>query len=355
MNSIDPAQQIIVSRLEDLHGRLSAFGEAPLKPSAWSKWINRKNQPGIQYASVQGLYIWGGVGRGKTFLMDAFFERLPLVRKQRYHFHRFMQMVHDQLKQLQGSANPLEVVGDHIARQCRVLCFDEFFVSDITDAMILAGLLSALFARGVCLVATSNIPPEKLYENGLQRVRFLPAIQLILQFTEVAEIGAGEDYRLRALESAEIYHYPTDVAGRAKLAETFNSLAPEAGVYDTCLNILGREIPATALADDVGWFQFEALCDGPRSQNDYIEIARCFHAVLLEGVIQFDIKTEAQAKRFIHLIDEFYDRNVKLIITAEVSIRDLYQGEKLQFEFERTRSRLLEMQSKDYLARVHKP
>jgi cell division protein ZapE len=294
------------------------------------------------------------VGRGKTYLVDTFHDCLPFERKLRVHFHRFMQRVHAELGDLEGEKNPLEKVADRLAEQAVVICFDEFFVTDIGDAMILGGLMEALFARGVTLVATSNIEPHKLYDNGLQRQRFLPAIALIEQYTEVVNVDAGIDYRLRTLEQAELYHYPLDAAADVSLGESFERLAPEPGHHWERIEVNGRYITCRCLADDVAWFDFAELCDGPRSQNDYIELARVFHAVLISGVPQFTPEHNDQARRFVNLVDEFYDRNVKLVLAAEAPLLELYAGGRLEFEFQRTVSRLQEMQSHDYLAREHR-
>ncbi|MBO6656296.1 MAG: AFG1 family ATPase [Pseudomonadales bacterium] len=305
--------------------------------------------------SVKGIYFWGGVGRGKTFLMDLFYESLPFKEKKRLHFHRFMREVHHQLRDLQGESNPLKLVAARFASQARVLCFDEFFVSDITDAMLLAGLLDEMFRLGITLVATSNVEPDRLYENGLQRSKFLPAIALLNSNTRVHNMDGGIDYRLRALESAEIYHHPLDDQAEAGLEAAFFSISPDEGKASVILPIEGRNIETRRCGDGVAWFEFLVLCDGPRSQNDYIELARLFQTVLIGNVPAFTEKREDQARRFISLVDEFYDRNVKLIISAEVPILDLYQGQRLTFEFQRTESRLQEMQSKEYLAHEHRP
>lgn len=298
--------------------------------------------------------MWGGVGRGKTVLMDLFFESLPFDAKRRMHFHRFMQYVHRELKALGGVSDPLLNVADRFAAEVRVICFDEFFVSDIGDAMILGELMAALFERGVTLVATSNIPPDGLYENGLQRSRFVPAIAMLKAHTTVLNVDGGTDYRLRVLERAEIYHYPLDEAADASLGASFIALAPDPPQDNVTLDIEGRPIQARRCAEDVVWFDFAAICDGPRSQNDYIELARIFHAVIISDVPQFTRRTEDLARRFISLVDEFYDHSVKLILSAEVGLESLYQGERLSFEYERTKSRLLEMQSHDYLAEIHR-
>jgi cell division protein ZapE len=287
--------------------------------------------------------------------MDTFFDTLPFPRKLRAHFHRFMQRVHRELKELSGEKNPLQLIAQRLAIETRIICFDEFFVSDIADAMILAGLFQGLFERGVSLVATSNIEPDGLYKDGLQRARFLPAIALLKQHTLVLNVDGGTDYRLRALEKAELYHYPLDSAANAGLLRSFTALAPEPGLQSQQLEIEGRSIRALWVADDVVWFDFVDLCDGPRSQNDYIELARSYHAVLVGNIPQMSAEREDQARRFINLVDEFYDRNVKLVLAAAVPLERLYSGGRLSFEFERTKSRLLEMQSHEYLAREHLP
>ena len=304
---------------------------------------------------VRGLYFWGGVGRGKTWLMDIFYDALPFEEKQRIHFHRFMRNIHRELTALKGQADPLQVIAANLAKNCRVICFDEFFVSDITDAMLLAGLFESLFAHGVCLVATSNIEPDGLYRDGLQRARFLPAIALIKQHTRVMNLDGGIDYRLRTLEQAELYHSPLDAAAQSSLMKSFTRLAPDDHyLSNTVIDIEGRELAVKHISDDVAWFDFYTLCDGPRSQHDYIELAKEFHAILISDVPQMDENNEDMARRFIHLIDEFYDRKIKLVISAEVPLEHLYAGGRLAFEFERTQSRLWEMQSRDYLAAAHK-
>ena len=323
----------------------------------------QENEPGLiaklfakpKRELIPGLYFWGGVGRGKTFLMDLFFDSLPFEQKSRMHFHRFMRHVHRALTDLQGEADPLREIALDFADKNRVLCFDEFFVSDITDAMILAGLLEVLFENGVTLVATSNVEPVNLYENGLQRSKFLPAIALIEKNTQILNVDSGTDYRLRVLESAEIYHYPLDRQADEVLLQSFNSLSPDAGKADIVLDIEGREIKTRFCGDGVVWFDFPEICEGPRSQNDYIEIAMLYQTVLVSNLPRFTEQSENAARRFISLVDEFYDYSVKLIISAESPILDIYQGERLKFEFQRTESRLQEMQSNEYLGREHKP
>ncbi len=352
--SEDPAQAAAINVLEALHAELLQHG-AGARGSWWRSAIDRLRGRDSDLKSVQGLYMWGGVGRGKTYMMDLFFETLPFEKKMRSHFHRFMRRVHAELKEFAGEKNPLVQVADKIAAETRIICFDEFFVSDITDAMILAGLFERLFDRGVLLVATSNIPPPELYKDGLQRQRFLPAIALIEANCRVMNVDGGTDYRLRTLKQAELWHSPLDAGADISLRQSFESLAPEESSADQQLEIEGRTLLARHLADDVAWFDFSELCDGPRSQNDYIELAREFHAIVLSNVPVMDASKDDQARRFINLVDEFYDRNVKMVISAAAPLGQLYSGGRLAFEFQRTDSRLLEMQSHEYLARQHRP
>jgi cell division protein ZapE len=355
----DPAQALATKKLDNLFDRLLAQQDLSLKDKGLSL-VNRLLGRSPSILPERGLYFWGGVGRGKTYLMDMFFDALPIDQKLRIHFHRFMRRVHQELATLADTKNPLEIVADRIAAEAKVICFDEFFVSDITDAMILAGMFDALFKRGVCLVATSNIAPDGLYKDGLQRTRFLPAIGLIKQHTEVLNIDGGVDYRLRTLERAELYYTPLDGGADASLLHSFERLIPQRDSecvshrIDTSIEVEGRRINARYLADDVVWFDFDAICDGPRSQNDYIEIAKEFHAVLISDVPQMGPHNEDRARRFINLVDEFYDRNIKLVLSAAVNLQDLYQEGRLAFEFQRTCSRLQEMQSHEYLASAHK-
>jgi len=347
----DPAQEDAVQRLQALYEKLV---EAENQRDSLATKLKLKLNGGKE-TPVKGLYFWGGVGRGKTYLMDTFYEALPFDRKMRVHFHRFMQRVHNELKALKGEKNPLDQVAKKFADETRVICFDEFFVSDIGDAMILATLMDGLFSRGVTLVCTSNIVPDGLYKDGLQRARFLPAIDLVKKHTDVVNVDGGVDYRLRTLEQAELYHSPLDEDADISLRKSFDGLAVECAAHDATIEINGRNIPAQAHADDVVWFDFKAVCDGPRSQNDYIELARQFHAIIVSNVPVLGTHNDDQARRFINMIDEFYDRNVKVIISAEAPITELYSGGRLSFEFERTESRLLEMQSQEYLEAPHKP
>ena len=351
--SPDAQQRQVVESLQRLHQQLRESADPqPLL----GRLLRRLGRSGSAGDVPRGIYLWGGVGRGKTYLMDLFYETVSSDRKLRTHFHRFMQRVHQGLARHQGRKNPLEAVADEVAGEAFLLCFDEFFVLDIGDAMILAGLLEALFARGVVLVATSNIHPDGLYENGLQRARFLPAIELIKAHTRVIELGSGTDYRLRQLSQAKLYHHPEDADTERLLWQSLQDLAPDRLelAQHTELTILGRTIPCRCCAGDVAWFTFAALCDGPRSSFDYVEIARLFHAIILSGVPALSDACSEQTRRFINLIDELYDRRVKLILAAAVSLEALYEGQALAFEFERTRSRLIEMQSHDYLGSGHR-
>ncbi|WP_148863408.1 cell division protein ZapE [Marinobacter fonticola] len=347
----DAAQEDAVKRLQALYDKLV---ESERQRQKTFNRLRRKLSGGRE-EPVKGLYFWGGVGRGKTYLMDTFYESLPFERKMRVHFHRFMQRVHNELKSLKGTKNPLETVGQRFAEEAAVICFDEFFVSDIGDAMILATLLDTLFDRGVTLVCTSNIVPDGLYKNGLQRARFLPAIDLVKRYTDVVNVDGGVDYRLRTLEQAELFHTPLGSSADASLRRSFDSLAVECVRDSLELEINGRKIRALAHCEDVVWFDFDALCDGPRSQNDYIELAREFHAIIISNVPVLGGDKDDQARRFVNMVDEFYDRNVKVIMSAAAPIHELYAGGRLNFEFERTESRLLEMQSHEYLEAPHKP
>lgn len=354
----DPAQERAVLHLQRVYDELMAQPEqAPAKKSGglFARLAGRDKPAATGAPAVRGLYLWGGVGRGKTYLVDTFVDALPMERKQRIHFHSFMRAVHAELKELKQQQDPLRLVARRFAEQARVICLDEFFVSDITDAMLLYGLLKELFAQGVTLITTSNLPPDDLYKDGLQRARFLPAIELLKQHLDVLNVDGGVDYRLRYLEKAEIYHYPLDERAEQILNDVFNHIAPEPGHRGGDLEIEGRFIPTLREADDIVWFNFRAICDGPRGTSDYIEIARCFHTVLISNIPVMDWQMENQARRFVNLVDEFYDRSVKLILSAAAPPLELYTGQKLKFEFQRTVSRLQEMQSHEYLERTHVP
>lgn len=349
----DAAQAEAVAYTQRLYeDLLSTIQEPKLHMNdLWQKLWKRKtdNKP------VKGLYLWGGVGRGKTLLVDNFYHTLPLKNKLRLHFHRFMQQVHDELKQLRNIQNPLVEVAERFAKRTKVLCLDEFHVLDITDAMLLGGLLNELFKRGVTLVATSNVHPDDLYKDGLQRDRFLPAIDLLKNSTRVVNVDNGIDYRLRVLEKAEIYHSSLDAAAEQNMRQSFAEIAPSEPIIGDCITLYERDIPTIQMADGVIWFDFHALCDVPRGTADYIDIATCYHTVFVSGVPGMGDAENDLAVRFVNLVDEFYDRNVKLIIAAHEPAELLYTGKRLAFQFQRTLSRLQEMQSHEYLAREHTP
>ncbi|HSP30721.1 MAG TPA: cell division protein ZapE [Halomonas sp.] len=361
----DAAQESAVKHLQRLYDELIAAPTTVPKALVANKGLKAKmaglmgkrssSSGELVLPQVKGLYFWGGVGRGKTYLVDTFFEALPFPDKMRTHFHRFMQRVHNELTHYKGEKNPLTLIAGKFATEARVICFDEFFVKDITDAMILANLLEALFERGVVLVATSNIVPDDLYKDGLQRARFLPAIELVNRHCEVVNVDSGVDYRLRALERAAIFHSPLDAEAERELARSFEEITGHEGEVDASLEVNHRVLKTRRLYDDVAWFEFLELCDGPRSQNDYIELAREFHTILVSNVTYMDAKKDDQARRFINMVDEFYDRGVKLLMSAEVPIEQLYGDGKLTFEYQRTLSRLQEMQSREYLGLPHKP
>ena len=348
----DPAQEAAVDALNDLRQRLIRREQ---KPANGARQLLSKLGKSRPVKPEKGLYLWGGVGRGKTWLMDLFFQSLPFESRRRRHFHRFMYDVHAQLKQFANRESPLEQVADSIAQDTHVLCFDELFVSDIADAMILGTLLEALFRRGVSLVATSNVAPRDLYKEGLQRQRFLPAIKLLEDNTRVLAVDGGTDYRLRQLTQAGTYIDSSDTQSDARLDALFAELADSSTCTGGTVEIEGRPIPVVKESENVIWFEFEALCEGPRSQNDYIEIAREYQSVIVSHIPKLSATRENAARRFIALVDELYDRHVNLIVSAAAPPADLYHGDRLTFEFQRTVSRLTEMQSEDYLASEHRP
>lgn len=340
----------MIDELERLHTELIESGQRSSGIQAFTaRLFGQTPKP------IRGLYLWGSVGRGKTLLMDIFYRCLPFSDKKRLHFHRFMASIHDRLGALQDIENPLEIIASDIADQCRVICFDEFAVNDIADAMILGNLFVALFERGVVLVATSNITPDQLYRDGLQRQRFLPAIAAIETNTVVLRMGGELDYRLRVLEEATAYLSPADDTARNRLQRLIEAIEPDEAERNGTMEILGRPIGFIRRSDGVAWFSYSELCDGPRSANDYIELAREFQTIAVSEVPCFTEELENQARRFIALVDELYDRRVKLLLTAEAPLPELYQGSRLTMEFERTRSRLTEMQSRSYMAEPHRP
>lgn len=366
----DPVQAAVVDRLDDLRQRLIIARDAGTSPIR--RWFGAL-APGARSSKttsepVRGIYLWGGVGRGKTWMMDLFFQSLPFPERRRRHFHRFMHDVHAELKTLQQREAPLDEVAHRIAQDTRVLCFDELFVADIADAMILGGLFTALFKRGVTLVATSNLQPRDLYKGGLQRQRFVPTIDLLEQHLDVVAVSGATDYRLRRLTQVGTYLPAGAPDTPQRLRKLFGELAdhaadpghrppPNQSAVDPArsIEIEGRRIPVVHESGGVVWFDFNALCSGPRSQDDYIEIARNYQSVIVSDVPVLDTQHEDEARRFIALVDELYDRNVNLIVSAAASPTELYRGDRVAFQFERTASRLIEMQSEEYLAREHRP
>ena len=301
-----------------------------------------------------GVYMWGGVGRGKTWLMDQFFEAIPFRRKMRMHFHHFMQRVHKELNSLTGQRDPLDTVADRIYADAVVICFDEFFVSNVTDVMILSDLFQKLFDRGITLIATSNIAPDGLYKNGIHRDRFLPTIAMLKKKCTVLNVDAGIDYRLRVLKQAHLYLSPLTHDSEIWLAKRFVALTQHETYSEEPILVNDRLIETRGHTEDTLWCDFSELCMKPRSPADYIELANTYNTILIGKVSVLNDNIADATRRFIYLVDEFYDRRVKLIITAQQSILDLYQGERLVFEIERTRSRLLEMQSDEYLQDEHR-
>lgn len=341
----DPEQQVVVEHLEDLYHRL--INTPVKKQGVLSRMLNRPMTP------VTGLYLWGGVGRGKSYLMDSFFDLLPIDEKQRIHFHKLMQTIHEELSHLPKSPDPLQIVARNIAAEVRVLCVDEFHVNDIGDAMLLAGLLRALFDNGVTLVTTSNLAPDELYKTGLQRTRFLPAIALIKEFTEVVNLDSPTDYRSLLLAKSGIYHL-MDETTDSLLEDHFAKLAPRRIHKHPILGINSREVEAIAVSDDVVWFEFREICQTARSSADYLYIGRQYHTVFISHVPQLDEGMDDVAQRFINLIDALYDHSVKTIISAAVEPTKLYVGRRHEFAFERTVSRINEMASDVYLAKPHR-
>jgi len=336
----DPAQLRAVAALDRCATEWAAYKDK--RSNSLKKLINRPPIP-------RGVYLYGGVGRGKSFLMDCFFEAVPLKRKTRLHFHEFMREVHRELHDLQGTVNPLDVLGQRMSKRYKLICFDEFHVADITDAMILHRLLQALFENGVGFVTTSNFQPDDLYPGGMHRDRVLPAIALLNQEMEVLNVDNGVDYRRRTLERLDLYQVPNGAAADASMAQAFASLA-ECAEGSPVLQIESRQIRARRRAGGVVWFDFKELCGGPRSQNDYLEIASQFHTVLLSDVPQMQANGSSEARRFTWLVDVLYDRRVTLMVSAQVAPELLYTSGPLAHEFPRTVSRLNEMQSAEFLA-----
>jgi cell division protein ZapE len=347
----DPAQQeaaALLDRLsEQLHRQSPSFAQRlrlrlPWRPSD------------VHHAAPRGLYLWGGVGRGKTLLMDMFFAGAPRGAE-RTHFYHFIRRVHAELRTVKHREQPLDLVAHRLAARSRIMCLDEFFVADIADAMILAGLFEGLFRRGVTLVATSNQAPQDLYKDGLQRQRFLPAIDLIQMHLDTVHLDGGIDYRLRQLEQAPTYLDSALPGTAAELRRRFSDLAGGSPTGPTTLSIEGRTIRVVSTGPGMVWFEFAELCEGPRSQNDYIELARLYHTIFVSNIPEFTPSNENAARRLVMAVDEFYDRGVNIVVSAAAPPAALYRGERLQLEFQRAASRLVEMQAQHYLAGQHRP
>jgi len=335
----DDAQLRAVERLQVCYDEWLAY-----KNRRSSRLMRLINPPDIP----RGVYMWGGVGRGKSFLMDSFYSVVPLKRKTRLHFHEFMRGVHQQLDELKGVANPLDIVAEKIARKYRLICFDEFHISDVADAMIMFNLLSALFNNGVSFIMTSNYRPDTLYPDGLHRDRMLPTIALLKEKLDILCVDSGNDYRKRALEQVDAYLTPLNAQTDAALRLAYSRIA-EVADQDPKLQIESREIRALRRAGSIIWFDFATLCGGPRSQNDYLEIASQFHTVILSGIPRMSAANSSEARRFTWLIDVFYDHKIKLIMSAQVAANELYTEGVLSNEFHRTVSRIIEMQSREYM------
>lgn len=340
----DAAQLAAANALQALYTNLLFFKVN--RSSTFKRLLSPPKPP-------KGVYFWGGVGRGKSFLMDCFYDSVPYRRKKRLHFHSFMQQIHRDLEKYKGEPDPMLKLAAAIAKEVRLLCFDEFHVSDIADAMILGRLLEGLFSQGVIIVMTSNYPPDRLYPNGLHRESFLPAIALLNKHLDVFEVDAGVDYRLRALEQVEIYHHPSDDAAERKMLDYFRMVAGEEGKEGGQISVLDRDIATLRRGHGVIWFDFKTLCGGPRSQNDYLEISRSYHTVLLSHIPRMTQHQSSEARRFTWLVDVFYDNKVKLIATADCPADELYVEGTQASEFKRTVSRLTEMNSREYLAQPH--
>ena len=345
---VDAAQKQSIVLLDDLYEAIIRRDTSDVS-NWWLKFLFHKKP----LDPVRGLYFWGGVGRGKTFLMDIFYQCLPIKEKKRAHYHQFMNELHQALKQARDIENPLETIARKLATQFSVLCLDEFVITDIADAMIMSGLLEALFAQGVVLVTTSNSPPQNLYHDGLQRDRFLPAIELINQHCQINNLDGGQDYRLKGLEQTHLYTVPHSQAALDQIqryvSEHVNPLQPQ--IHQ--LNINNRQLEFRFCAEDTIWFDFEQLCKTNRSQDDYLELARLFNTLILTDIGEMSSLNDDVARRFVLLIDVLYDHQVVFICSASVKPDQLYQGKRLAFEFERTSSRLIEMQSQQYLAQAH--
>lgn len=343
----DPAQLAVIDELARIEHQLSTIQpqDKPAK-GLLSRFLGKRDQQSAH--RVKGLYVYGTVGRGKTFLMDLFCQNVT-AKVERLHFHHFMKRVHDELRAIKDQQDPLIIVAEQFASRCQILCLDEFMVTDITDAMLLYGLLKYLTDKGVVMITTSNIIPDDLYKNGLQRERFLPAIPLIKERLVVHEIAGGQDFRRLCLEQHEHFFHPLNKATRDELAQIFDELSENLTTErDGHIEINNRLIDFVARSEEVIWFDFAALCEGFRSQLDYIELAKQFPVFIVSNIPVLDALKEDAAKRFLLLVDELYDRRIDLVLSSEVPVEQIYTGKKIAFEFDRLQSRLFEMQSKDY-------
>lgn len=340
----DPAQERAIAELERCASEWAIYKQR--RSNSLKKLFIRPEIP-------QGVYMYGGVGRGKSFLMDCFFHAVPIKRKTRLHFHEFMREVHRELRDMQGTVNPLDALGKRMAARYKLICFDEFHVADVTDAMVLHRLLDSLFKHGVGFVTTSNFHPDGLYPDGLHRDRILPAIELLKSRLAVINVDNGTDYRRRALEHVNLYHCPLNDDADAQMERAFDELA-EMADESPVMTIESRKIQAHRRAGGLIWFDFKTLCGGPRSQNDYLELATQFHTLMLSHVPQMSVRMASEARRFTWLIDVLYDRKVKLVVSAAVPPEQLYTEGPMAHEFPRTVSRLVEMQSSEFLAEPHR-
>lgn len=343
----DPAQTAVLKQLADIHYSLSQR-HTKLTHQKIKHHVNKVF--GFKQNPIKGLYCWGSVGRGKTLLMDCFYEHLPFRAKNRLHFHDFMQHIHREMHRLQGLKNPLRAIAKDMAKHTHVLCFDEFVVEDVADAMILGELLEQLFHEGITLLATSNTAPEDLYKGGVQRQRFMQAIQNLKAHTDIVHLDTEQDYRLKTLMEAGVYFHPLNESTQEAIKHEFTKLATGLVRYGEDIPIQNRHIPTRAIANDVIWFDFNDICTGARAASDYLEIATHYKTVFITHVPQMSARDDAAAKRFMHLIDVLYDKGIAVVISAAVDVQALYQGKDLKQSFERTQSRLIEMQSRDYLA-----
>ena len=354
----DAEQRAVMQKLDFISDELKRR-QKWVKPSRslFARWIKPSN---ASVTGIKGLYLWGGVGRGKTHLCDLFFDAVSFEDKTRLHFHRFMQQIHDDLRKLEGVEDPMQRIADKWSSHSRLLLLDEIHVNDITDAMLLGGLLTELFKRGVTLVTTSNVPPQGLYKDGLQRARFLPAIAQICKHTDVVEMVGVTDYRLRLMQREPVYRVSKFIDGKAdpkvqqSMRNYFDKIRADFDVHTGSIQINSRELPALAHSTDIAWFTFDNLCNTNRSTQDYIELASEYQTIMISDIPVMDESSSDAARRFVNMIDEFYDRNVKLIVSAQAKADKLYTGKRLAFEFERAASRLFEMQTVEYLGAAHK-